>query len=236
MQINNLNEEIREVLTTEPSEVNLETAALLLLKVNRNRVLYHNVLRRKNIDKVLCELRRIYKSRTGEDAIATVKTEDNTPPPPPATPPENENKGKRADHEQLPDEIKARYIENLNLLRRMRQLHEKLKLMEGSTDEERKPFIEELLQLDKAHRENWDVYDSYKLGDEIKEKVEADPKAISAARKYLSTNKKKLAELEDEVKGVWLERMQERYDYLISVNEVISDEQKEEFKQLGLNV
>lgn len=234
MQMENLNEQIREVITTEKSEVNLENAALLLLKVNRNRILYNNVLRRKNIDKVLYELRRIYKSRTGEDAVAAVKSEDNTPPPAPPT--DNENKGKRADHEQLPDEIKARYIENLNLLRRMRQLHEKLKLMEDSTDEERKPFNEELLQLDKAHRENWEAYDNYKMGDEIKEKVEADPKAISAARKYLSTNKKKLAELEGEEKAVWLGRMQERYDYLISVNEVISDEQKEELKQLGLNV
>ena len=39
-------------------------------------------------------------------------------------------KGKRADHDQLPEEIQARYIENLDLLRKMRELHLKLRKLD----------------------------------------------------------------------------------------------------------
>ena len=37
--------------------------------------------------------------------------------------------GKRPDHEDLPDEIKAKFIENLELLRRMRELHLRLRTL-----------------------------------------------------------------------------------------------------------
>ena len=36
---------------------------------------------------------------------------------------ENPAKGKRSDHDCLPDEIKAKYVENLSILQRMRELH-----------------------------------------------------------------------------------------------------------------
>ena len=41
-----------------------------------------------------------------------------------STAPEDERRlGKREDHDTLPDEVKAKYVENLSLLQRMRELH-----------------------------------------------------------------------------------------------------------------
>ena len=54
-------------------------------------------------------------------------------------------KGKRADHDQLPEEIQARYVENLDLLRRMREVHLKLRSLSteqvSCPDSERYPFL-----------------------------------------------------------------------------------------------
>ncbi len=74
-------------------------------------------------------------------------------------------KGKREDHDLLPDEIKAKYVENLSLLQRMRELHLQLRSLslENSScpDSERYPFLKELIALDKKLHSNWEAYDHY---------------------------------------------------------------------------
>ena len=79
--------------------------------------------------------------------------------------------GKRADHELLPDEIKALYAENLDIVHRMRELHLKLRSLslENATcpDSERYPFLKEIIALDKKLHENWDAYDHYVVGQDI---------------------------------------------------------------------
>ena len=73
--------------------------------------------------------------------------------------------GKRADHDTLPDEIKALYTENLDIVHRMRELHLKLRSLslEDATcpDSERYPFLKEIIALDKKLHENWDTYDHF---------------------------------------------------------------------------
>ena len=64
----------------------------------------------------------------------------------------------------------------------------------------------------------------------------ADPKLVSAARAYLSRNKAKLETLEGDAKEELLQKMQERYSYLVATDSGVSDEQKAEYKALGLNV
>ena len=80
--------------------------------------------------------------------------------------PANEFKaGKRADHDQLPDEIQALYVENLGIVQRMRELHLKLRSLslENATcpDSERYPFLKELIAMDKKLHSNWEKYDHY---------------------------------------------------------------------------
>ena len=76
--------------------------------------------------------------------------------------------GKRADHDELPPEIQALYVENAYILQKMRELHLRLRLLntENATcpDSERFPFLKELIALDKQYHRNWQVYDSYQSG------------------------------------------------------------------------
>ena len=77
--------------------------------------------------------------------------------------------GKRADHDSLPEDIQALYVENLDIVHRMRELHLKLRTLslENATcpDSERYPFLKEIISLDKRLHANWDAYDHYVVGD-----------------------------------------------------------------------
>ena len=86
------------------------------------------------------------------------------------------------------------------------------------------------------------------LGSEIPptKEAELDPadiaRKVQAARKYISDNKKKLAELRES--GEWpnakydelLEKVQERFNFLIETGNSVSDEQVAELKELGIVV
>ena len=78
--------------------------------------------------------------------------------------------GKRADHYDLPDEIKALYEDNLHILRAMRALHAQLLLITDEATRSKSycinadvyPVVKEILSLDKEYRSNWQKYDEYK--------------------------------------------------------------------------
>ena len=251
-----LTNEIKRTLELPVEKVNIEQAALLLLRINRNKIMYTNLLRRKSVDKVLYELRKHYDFRMQNEALKeTAKMEIQVAEVIKTIPElnsaketeEKAEKGKRPDHDSLPEEIQAYFLENFNILRRMRKLHEQLKLMNNDRPCDRYPYLCELLELDTQLRGNWHYYDTYVMGTPIvseppeSEKTPAyretpDPKKVSASRKYLSDNKKKLVTLTGEERDALLGRMQERLDYLIVTDSGISDTQKKEFEDLGLNV
>ena len=89
--------------------------------------------------------------------------------------------GKRADHDALPEEIQALYVENPDLVHRMRELHLKLRTMSTTdstcADSDRYPFLKEFIKLDKKLHDNWNVYDHYVTKAETAESAEAKPKA-----------------------------------------------------------
>lgn len=92
--------------------------------------------------------------------------------------------GKRADHDTLPEEIQALYVENLDLVHRMRELHLKLRTMSTTdstcADSDRYPFLKEFINLDKKLHDNWNVYDHFVTKAETAEsaeEAEAKPKA-----------------------------------------------------------
>lgn len=92
--------------------------------------------------------------------------------------------GKRADHDALPEEIQALYVENLDLVHRMRELHLKLRTMSTTdstcADSDRYPFLKEFIKLDKKLHDNWNVYDHFVAKAETAEsaeEAEAKPKA-----------------------------------------------------------
>lgn len=92
--------------------------------------------------------------------------------------------GKRADHDTLPEEIQALYVENLDLVHRMRELHLKLRTMSTTdstcADSDRYPFLKEFIKLDKKLHDNWNIYDHFVTKAETAEnteEAEAKPKA-----------------------------------------------------------
>ncbi len=82
-------------------------------------------------------------------------------------------KGKREDHDELPDEIQALYVENLSIVQRMREVHLKLRSLSLDNapcpDSERYPFLKELIALDKKLHANWKQYDQYTQADQAEQ-------------------------------------------------------------------
>lgn len=75
-------------------------------------------------------------------------------------------KGKRADHNSLPEEIQALYSENLAIMQQMRHNRAQLLVLvngqqSSCPDGDRYPFVSELIKLDAQYRANWKQYDEY---------------------------------------------------------------------------
>ena len=171
---NKFTELIRQWLETPDNDRDYSVGALYLLKLSGNQILYKNIvadLDRRH-DVLEYHLQKYYNFRVQalthaqvEEMSAQVETIIADHIPLAAEADRQPQKGKRTDHDLLPDEIKAKYVENLSLLQRMRELHLKLRSLslENSTcpDSERYPFLKELITLDKKLHANWKEYDRY---------------------------------------------------------------------------
>lgn len=182
----NFTEKIVAWLETPADERDYEQGALYLLQLNNNQIMYRNVLRnlKKHADFIEYQIRKYVKFRlasltheqvqemqTAVDKIVAERHLDKEPSTEQSALTEEQQKvvefkqGKRADHDELPDEIQALYAENANIRLQMRELHLKLRMMstENATcpDSERYPFLKEIIRLDKQYHKNWQVYDSY---------------------------------------------------------------------------
>ena len=91
--------------------------------------------------------------------------------------------GKRPDHDDLPEEIQALYVENLDIVHRMRELHLKLRTLslDNATcpDSERYPFLKEIINLDKKRVANWDIYDHFIPGTPVAGSVNPDAEEVN---------------------------------------------------------
>ena len=181
-------EQIRQWLETPEDERDYSVGALYLLKLSGNQIMYRNIISQidRRHDVVDYQLQKYYNFRVQalthaqvEEMAAQVETIVAEHIPLAATADEQPQKGKRPDHDTLPDEIKAKYVENLSLLQRMRELHLRLRSLslENATcpDSERYPFLKELISLDKKLHSNWEAYDRYVIGqsDEVKSRKPA---------------------------------------------------------------
>ena len=185
---NKFTELIGQWLQTPEAERDYSVGALYLLKLSGNQIMYRNIIAQidRRHDVVDYQLQKYYNFRVQalthaqvEEMAALVETIVAEHIPLAAEADKQPQKGKRADHDSLPDDIKAKYVENLSLLQRMRELHLRLRSLslENSTcpDSERYPFLKELISLDKKLHANWEAYDHYVIGqsDEVKGKTPA---------------------------------------------------------------
>lgn len=166
-------------LNTHPDERDYSVGALYLLKLSGNKIMYQNLVARDNSQSrefIEYQLKKYLNFRLAalthaqvEEMSAQVETIIAEHIPLAATADseaaKGKGRGKREDHDRLPDNIKALYVENLSLLQKMRELHLQLRKLstENSTcpDSERYPFLKELIRLDKKLHSNWEQYDHY---------------------------------------------------------------------------
>lgn len=168
-------QQLEAYFNTPEAERDYSRGALMLLQLTGNKIMYRNIS--MNADKhakfINHELQKHYTVRLQEITHQEVLemtaqaekivsdhlslTEDN--------PASEFKKGKRADHEQLPAEIQSLYVENLSITRRMRDVQTRLRMLsvEGKIcpDNDRYPYLKELIALDKQLHSNWEQYDHY---------------------------------------------------------------------------
>lgn len=189
-------EQIKQWLETPESERDYTVGALYLLKLSGNQILYKNIVAAldRRHDVIEYQLQKYYNFRVQalthaqvEEMAAQVATiaDEHHLADDASTVPEDERRlGKREDHDALPDEVKAKYVENLSLLQRMRELHLRLRSLSlddsPCPDSERYPFLKELISLDKKLHANWEEYDHY---------VASVPKATPSSAKPLGSAK-----------------------------------------------
>ena len=192
---NKFTEIIKQWLETPSNQRDYSVGALYLLKLSGNQIMYRNVVAQldRRHDFVDYQIQKYYNFRVQalthaqveemQQKVDVIVAEHISL----AANADEHKTGKRIDHDSLPDEIKAKYVENLSILQRMRELHLKLRSLSLDTapcpDSERYPFLKELIDLDKKMHANWEEYDHYVIGTSEEERDTSKPKARTAQKK-----------------------------------------------------
>lgn len=187
-------------LNQSREERDWDEGALMLLQLTGNKIMYRNLSvnpegkanfiegkLQQYLEFRLAELthEQVKEMQQTVEEIVKVHTEFKSD--------DNEAKnfkaGKRADHDALPEEIQVLYVENLDIVHRMRELHLKLRTMSTTdstcADSDRYPFLKEFIKLDKKLHDNWNVYDHFVTKAETAESAEdneTNPKAKKAKK------------------------------------------------------
>lgn len=186
---------IKQWLETPSDQRDYSVGALYLLKLSGNQIMYRNIVAQldRRHDFVDYQIQKYYNFRVQalthaqveemQQQVDVIVAEHISL----AANADEHKTGKRDDHDSLPDDIKAKYVENLSILQRMRELHLKLRSLSLDTapcpDSERYPFLKELIELDKKMHANWEEYDHYVIGTSEEERGTKKPQARTAQKK-----------------------------------------------------
>ena len=245
-------EKIRTWLNTPVNERSIEEGATMLLQLNRNRILHQNIIRRgvRMMPKLEYELKKHLRIRDDGKTLHEVVAMEKVIMPAVeqlVTKPEAEHAGKRADHDELPEEVQQLWDGNFERYTKVKALFEELKAMEKMQPCDRYEKLKLLDEADKAYREALSAYDSYVKEDNFPIKTEeypVDPAELATqignARKYISEGKGKLKKLIDEgneAKAATLrEKIVERVRTIQQAGAPISDDTFAELSELGINL
>ena len=142
-------EQLQDWINTPDAQKNWDEGAILLLQLSGNKIMYRNIsvnpkgkaeFIKGQLQKYLnFRLQQLTKDQVS-DMQSQVDEIVKSVIKPAATVPDGSasgksaefadfKAGKRADHDSLPAEIQALYVENLDIINRMRELHLKLRTM-----------------------------------------------------------------------------------------------------------
>lgn len=235
-----LTSQISDWLNASPKQRSLEDGALLLLRLNANRIMYQQILRNRLAEKLEYELQKHLNIRLhGLTRAEVAKVEKQVMPRLKKELANGEEyRGRRADHDSLPDKVKALYERNGTRWRQMHRLFETLKTMRDAQPCDRHELVHQLIQLDDAYRADWEKYDHWTPEDEEPEAepepTEAGVREIIAARKAISYGRKKLAsETDEEKRAALLIPVKNAVSVLRSANQTFRPETIAALKELG---
>lgn len=185
-----LTNKLQAWLNTPAADRDIETGRILVLQLTRSQILARNFQVRPKVfmPRVEYELNKFLKLRLADMTHAQVSVlksqaktiaqvhhladplpcTERTPVTKRIEKTEEFKKGKRRDHDQLPEEARAAYIENLDIMRRMREAHSRLVIVLEEAEKGNKticpdsdafPFAQEIVKLDKQYHANWRLYD-----------------------------------------------------------------------------
>ena len=167
-------------------------------------------------------------------------------------------RGKRTDHDTLPETIRAIWDKNAERYKKIKQAHETCKTLTAACD--RYEFTSAIAELWADYKKDFDTYDHYVLVDVNEEAGSQTPdteevqltgedvKAINAARPYISKNLPKLMALVAAAKQEgfteaqaqelesWRDRIQQRVDVLIRTKQVIKDELRQQLTEADIKL
>lgn len=191
----NLTSKIKTWLDTPETKRDTIAGARLLLQVTRNQIIFRNALRRPDryAGRVEYELRKVYNTRLKEvskkevASLLTAVDDINARcglDKPLDSGRSDFQRGKRADHDELPESVRRLWEDNAEIMKKMRDCHTHLRLItpENSTcpDSDRYPWAKEIIRLDKEYRNNFNLYDHYIKGQPLAAtELETDPRTAA---------------------------------------------------------
>jgi len=216
-------QDIADWLETPREERDVRKGAELLLRINGNRHIYqlamirpetahdhveadlkkflrirldgHTMESVRQMDRELIpKVQNIITTRQDESEDAPEETDDTAPA----------HRGKRSDHNELPEEIRAIYERGGELFEKIKQIFTELQQMENAPACDRYEKLKVLKPLVKEYTDGWERYDNYNSDMSQEEAVEAvdeapepgnEAKRVAAARKFISTHVAKLETL-----------------------------------------
>lgn len=161
---------LSDFVQADQAERDYDKAALVLLRISGNKMRYNAMLRnldryKEVIDRELAKYLEFRLAKITREQVDRMQTEANAIV---AKSEKTESRiaaGKRPDHDNLPDDVKAAYAETLDILRKQRKLHaaiSTLALAQSSCpSSEIYPFVKEIIELDKKRLALWRVYDDF---------------------------------------------------------------------------
>jgi len=268
--------------TEHDTPENVIQGAEMLLSANRNKGLFLRISRNpmRNIDKVVYELKKQVNVRLSGMTVDDINALDNEITPvitsavmgaeqfekegnaegmPVENPERTEGtdviiiKGKRPDHDKLPEEIQLLWQKNAERWNKIKATFELLKTLNAACD--RYEHLKMLKEAWYAYRKDMNAYDEYKSGEEIpEEKKEDGGKRLSAedqatidnAQAFISKKLPVLIQLvmdsrePDFSDAAKLEdiraKIQERVYSLITLGVVMTDERKADLVKCDIKV
>ncbi len=263
---------IQKWVNTPSGERDVAVGAALLLKFNRNQWLYrsaclfpakyeklveHELKKHLAIRLAGYTQREVAQMEAQVLPAAEAALADGAPVGSTDTDqPQATYRGKRADHDSLPEAIRAIYEENGAIYYKMKRLFETLKGMAKAEPCDRYEYTAQLRDLHARYCKNWEAYDTYSPAQAAAAAEEAEEapvpaaeqtvpvdevtkaaRALSAARRWVSEWIRRIPGIEDEaVRAERIEELRSRVQIIISSGSTFKPEIAALISALGVDV